>query len=234
MITKYCSPSKSAHLYQAKNAIILTAGLGKRLLPFTINTPKPLILVNGLPIIEHQIQCLKEAEIEEIYIVVGHLKEKFGYLQNKYKSIYLIENRQYNQKNNISSLQVAFNYFSNSYIIEGDLLIKENIFSLYHNSSSICCLYEKGKSNEWGLLTNKNGVLKQVNFTAEKQPHLIGISFWIESDAIKIKSYLNKAFNDPNHDNMFWEEASYVKNIGEFHIKTKLLNESAVKEIDTL
>ena len=65
-------------------AIILAAGLGTRLRPMTENTPKALVKVNQKPLVEYQIEFLKERGIDDIIIVVGYLKEQFDYLKEKY------------------------------------------------------------------------------------------------------------------------------------------------------
>lgn len=57
-------------------AIILSAGLGKRMLPLTEHTPKPLLKVAGVPLIVHHIKNLSLAGIREIVINLGHLGEK--------------------------------------------------------------------------------------------------------------------------------------------------------------
>ena len=62
-------------------AIILAAGLGTRLRPMTENTPKALVKVNQKPLVEYQIEYLKERGIDDIIIVVGYLKEQFDYLK---------------------------------------------------------------------------------------------------------------------------------------------------------
>lgn len=62
-------------------AIILAAGLGTRLRPMTENTPKALVQVNQKPLIEYQIEFLKEKGINDIIIIVGYLKEQFDYLK---------------------------------------------------------------------------------------------------------------------------------------------------------
>ena len=62
-------------------AILLAAGMGTRLRPLTIDTPKSLISVNGKPMLETQIQFLKEKGIDDIIVVTGYLSEKFEYIK---------------------------------------------------------------------------------------------------------------------------------------------------------
>lgn len=57
-------------------AIILAGGLGSRLRPLTDSTPKPLLPVAGKPIIQWQIEWLKNAGVEDFVLSVGHLAEK--------------------------------------------------------------------------------------------------------------------------------------------------------------
>ena len=61
---------------KTKNAIILAAGFGMRMVPINVETSKGLLEVNGQPLIERTICQLREAGIENIYIVVGYMKEK--------------------------------------------------------------------------------------------------------------------------------------------------------------
>lgn len=63
--------------------MILAAGQGKRMMPLTKNTPKPLIKVQGLTLIEHSINALKSAGITEIVINISYLGEQIkSYLGN--------------------------------------------------------------------------------------------------------------------------------------------------------
>ena len=57
------------------NAIIMAAGMGTRLKPITDTTPKPLVKVLGVPMIENIIENLKARNIQDITIVVGYLAD---------------------------------------------------------------------------------------------------------------------------------------------------------------
>ena len=59
------------------NAIIIAAGSGKRISEDAKDLPKSLLMVNGKPIIVHQIQALKQVGIENIIVITGAHGEKF-------------------------------------------------------------------------------------------------------------------------------------------------------------
>jgi glucose-1-phosphate thymidylyltransferase len=59
-------------------AIVLAAGRGRRLEPLTLTRPKPLLPVAGRPILEHVLEGLARAGIQDIVVVVGHLGEQIA------------------------------------------------------------------------------------------------------------------------------------------------------------
>ena len=90
--------------YRVQRAILMAAGFGSRMLPITLNTPKPLVRVKGTRIIDTLIDALLAADITEIYVVRGYLAEQFDQLLYKYPMIKFIENPMYNDANNIVSV----------------------------------------------------------------------------------------------------------------------------------
>ena len=111
-----------------KNAIILAAGFGMRMVPINTETPKGLLEIKGERLIECTIRQLHEVGITEIYVVVGFMKEQYEYLIDEY-GVDLIVAPDYTSKNNLHSLKTAADHLSNSYIIPCDIWCEKNPYS---------------------------------------------------------------------------------------------------------
>mgnify|MGYP000978718184 CR=1 FL=1 len=59
------------------SAILLVGGMGTRLLPLTLKTPKPMLEVAGVPFTEHQIRKAAAAGITEIILATSYKAELF-------------------------------------------------------------------------------------------------------------------------------------------------------------
>lgn len=111
-----------------KQAVILAAGFGTRMVPINLKTPKALLEVRGEILIERLIRQLHEVGITDIKIVVGFMKESFEYLIDQF-DVDLIVNKDYIEKNNYHSLYLARNYLENSYIVPSDVWFEKNPFN---------------------------------------------------------------------------------------------------------
>ena len=89
--------------YKVNNAIIMAAGMSSRFAPLSYERPKGLLNVKGEILIEREIRQLQEAGITDITIVVGYMKEKFFYLEEKFGAK-IVVNEDYYQYNNTSTL----------------------------------------------------------------------------------------------------------------------------------
>ena len=147
-----------------KRAIIMAAGIGKRMQPLTFETPKPLVKVNGVRMIDTVVAGLRENGIYEIYVVVGYLKEQF-FEWGKDKRVQIIENPYFNTCNNISSLYVAREHLGDCIILDGDQIIyNTSILDPHFTLSGYNAVWCEGETNEW-LMDVESGVVKNCSRT---------------------------------------------------------------------
>ena len=89
-------------------AVILAAGLGSRLRPITNEVPKCMVPVNGIRIIDKQIDNLLLNGVKEIYVVSGYKSEVLtDHLKMIYPQVHLVSNPRYAETNNMYSLYLA-------------------------------------------------------------------------------------------------------------------------------
>lgn len=129
-------------------AIILASGIGKRLMPLTKELPKPLIRLNGIPILERTIQSLIENNINDIIITTGHLEKKIkNFINNKYSEIKItyVRNPIYDRTNYIYSLWLTKEVSKNNDIIllHGDLVYDFKLIKRIVNEDKSCVLVKK-------------------------------------------------------------------------------------------
>ena len=145
--------------YRVKRAVILAAGVGSRLMPVTLNTPKPLVRVKGKRIIDGLIDEVLALGIQEIYIVRGYLSEQFDQIQSLYPMVQFLENPIYNESNNISSAMCARYLLSNAYVFEADLIIRSGLIKRYHYTSDFLATYQE-RCDDW-CFKAKDGIITE-------------------------------------------------------------------------
>lgn len=210
-----------------KNAIILAAGFGMRMVPINTMYTKGMLKVNGEPLVERLICQLHEAGVNNIYIIVGFMKEEYEYLIDKY-NVKLIVNKYYMEKNNLHSLKLASKYIGNSYIIPCDVWCGMNPFANEEKDSwymvndlvdeeSIFRLNRKNNLNVIGKDSAGNG--------------MVGIAYINKIDSEWLISEINALCNDPVYDDCFWEQALIED--GKMKIRANVVHSSQYVEINT-
>ena len=213
-------------------AIILAAGLGTRLRPMTNNTPKALIKVKDKPLVEYQIEYLKEKGIDEIIIVVGYLHEQFDYLKEKY-NVKLVLNDKYAEYNNFYSLYLVKDYLADSYVIDADNYLFKNMFRTDVTRSTYFSVYRKDCENEWFLLYGDDYKVQDIIVDSKAGRILSGVSFWDKPTAEKIVGFIDKAYNSGDFINLYWD--NMVKdNINELDVYVEELESNSIYEIDSV
>lgn len=214
-------------------AILLAAGVGTRLRPLTINTPKALIKINGVPMIERQIEFLREVGIKEIIIVTGYLNEKFNYLKEKY-DVQLIYNNKYDVYNNIYTMYLVKNYLPNSYVIDADIYLHKNFFLENPTKSLYFSAKKRNFENEWMLRFHDDLKVYDIEVGAKEEDYILsGVSFWSQRDGELLVGKLDQAIKQGGFSSLYWDHI--VKdNIKDLQVYIHKIGSEDVFEVDSL
>ena len=219
------------------NAIILAAGMGTRLRPLTNDRPKCLVAVNGVPMVERQIQFLKEKGIDDITLISGYKAEALEYLKEKY-GVDIVFNDRYDTCNNINSLYIVRDRFHDTYVLEGDVYMDKNVLLSEVNKSTYFARNKK-YDNEWGLEVDENNRLVKINIGAGNGFLMSGISYWKAEDCKRIIAHMEDVYASKDYTNPYWDKlvldiypelAIYVQEIDEIY---DIDTPEELKEVET-
>ena len=218
--------------YAAKRAVFVAAGFGSRMVPVTLNTPKPLVRVNGRRIIDGLLDACLAAGIDEIYIVRGYLAEQFDQLLYKYPMIHFLENPAYNDANNISSAVCARYLLQNAYVFEADLVISNpSIVTKYHYTSDFLGIHME-RSDDW-CFTVKNGMITEQKVGGLDVYQEVGISYWDEDAGRKLADDLKTAYEMPGGKERYWDQVPFSIFPEHYQVEVRPCQSSDIIEIDS-
>lgn len=219
--------------YEAKKAIVLAAGFGSRMVPVTLDRPKPLVEVKGTRIIDTLLDALLDAGIDDITIVRGYKKECFDVLLEKYPTLKFRDNDLYDHTNSISSAMAALDLIEGGcYICEADLLIKNpEVIRKYHASSEYLSCFVR-ETDDW-CLSEKSGLATDYRKGGQECFNCYGISYWTPEDCEQLRTDIKEVWNEDGGRDVFWEFVPLVLRKDNYEVKIHECQKGDVVEIDS-
>lgn len=214
------------------NAIILAAGLGSRFGELTRENHKSLLPINGRPNIERTIEYLNDAYIHDITIITGHQSEKLSYLDKKY-GCQLIYNEHYKDYNSIYSFKKALPFFHNSFVIDADVVLFDNIFTQKLTNDTYFLIQRLNNSMEWVPRLDKQGFIQEIVVEKGNSPSLLGVSYWTEETCNVIKDIYPQfeSIEMLSNSKLYWDDIPRSI-INQLKVKTIMLDNNNAGEMD--
>jgi len=218
--------------YRVKRAVFIAAGFGSRMVPITLNTPKPLVRVHGKRIIDTLLDAVVAAGIEEIIIVRGYLSEQFDQLLYKYPQIRFIENPSYNDANNIGSAMCVRYMLENAYVFEADLVLSNpELVQKYHYCSNFLGIPME-RSDDWCFRV-ENGIIRQQLVGGLDCYQEVGISYWSAEDGAKLAEHIKETYEMPGGKERYWDQVPFAFFPDEYQVEIRPCTLEDIIEIDS-
>ncbi|MBO4605196.1 MAG: phosphocholine cytidylyltransferase family protein [Bacteroidales bacterium] len=219
--------------FEAKKAIILAAGFGSRMVPVTLDRPKPLVKVNGVRIIDSILDALFDAGIEDITIVRGYKKECFDELLDQYPNLKFIDNDLYDKTNSISSAHAALKLIEGGcYICEADLLIANpDVIRKWHAGTDYLGSFAR-ETDDW-CLSEREGYATDYRKGGSECFNCYGISYWTPEDCDQLRRDIELVWNEPGGRNVFYEFVPLVLKKDNYKVRIHECQKGDIVEIDS-
>ena len=229
-------------------ALMLAAGMGKRLAKFTQDNTKCMVEVNGKKLIEKTIEILKQNGINKLVIVVGFKKEKLKkYVKDNIRGIEVvfIDNEEYATSNNIYSLYLAKEYLErdDTLLLESDLIYEESLIKtiLTNENKNLAAVakYEKWMDGTVVEIDNDNNIkafIEKKDLQVDKEnEYYKTINIYKLSKEFSQKEFLPflKTFMDVYGKNEYYELTfKILANLGRTDLKAQIIEGINWYEID--
>ena len=220
--------------YRVRRAIFIAAGFGSRLVPITLNTPTPLIRINGVRMIDTLLDAVVAAGIPEIIIVRGYLGEQFNRLLDKYPNIKFVDNPLFNESNNISSAMCVRTLFQNAYVLDADLLLQNpDLIRKYEYQSNMIGFPTK-QTDKWCVSVDKKGYAESVSIGGTNTYREVGIFYIDHEDGSRLAEDLEEVYSFPGGKERLWEMVPLNYKKEHYKVAIQKCKPEDIIEVDTL
>lgn len=218
--------------YKVDNAIILAAGINSQDTYINYRYPKGMYEINKIPLIERQIVQLKKVGINAITVVVGYAKESFEYLVDKHQ-VELVYNDEFSHGNNILSLRCVASKLKNSYILDSDIFMSDNLFSTFEYNSWCATVASINATNAWVVNVGTHDRVDNIQYGGENGLIMKGPVFVNEAFSKQLITDMNKDLIAKSSRYLFWEEI-FINRTKEYELYARYYNENQIIEFESL
>ena len=219
--------------YKIQRAIFFAAGFGSRLVPVTLELPKPLVEVHGVRMIDTLMDAVLELGITDITVIRGYKKETMDVLLDKYPMIKFIDNDIYNEANNISSALLAKDMFENALVLESDLVLYNKRALQKYAYKTHYLGVQMDKSDDWCFKVDEDLRINEVLIGGEDVYQMVGISYWDAQDGKQLGVDVEAFYKQVGGPARFWDEVSLIDYKDHYNVYVKPVNADDIIEIDT-
>lgn len=217
--------------YRVPGAVILAAGAGSRLAPLSFEKPKAMFEVRGEVLIERLIGQLREAGVRTIAVVVGHMKEAFFYLAEKF-DVDIVVNDAYARRGNHASLHAAEHVLrAGAYVCSSDQYYEANPFRRYEYGPVLYLDRKAARTNDPAVSWNAQRRVTAVERDRGDLWCMRGPAYLDAPAGRRLADLLAQACADPDAADAYWEDV-YAAHRGEFDFRVSLLPEGLLHEFD--
>ncbi len=219
--------------YRVKHAIVIAAGVSERLFPVVMETPKPLVTVQGVRLIDTLLDALYAAGIEDVAVVTGYKAEQFEDLLPKYPALRLIHNPFYNEAGNIMSLYAARELLAGTYVCDADLYIHNPAIIRRYEYSSCFFGTPVFGVDDWCFSVSR-AKINRFSRGGDSCYKALMISYLDAGDSQKLREDLDRIIARRGGRELWWFDALFSGAERSFDLTAKVCNTDDVSEVDTM
>lgn len=210
-------------------AIILAAGVGKRIAPLSYELPKALLKVRGEVLIERLIRQMHQAGIDDITVVVGYLKESLFYLEDEF-GVTIRVNPDYADRHNHSSLYVARDKLPGALVCSSDQYFERNLFLNEPAGSYLTVVPSPGGRVSWAVDVDDQGTVTTVKARGEAPYAMLGPAYFSSEAGEAFARLIEVEMDKPTSAGKLWDDvlAEHLEELPRFG--ARVIDASTVSE----